>query len=543
MDYEFEKALNILKKEEKNAQENRPNDLPEIYTAYLRYYISKEDFKTAKKYAYRTLEISQKSNNKTIQGYGFFAQAYYLKQLENYEEALDYAKKVQNIIEKTPNINPDLASRTYYLLYSIHSHWEDSEIINKFADLTILWAKKAKNYSALMSALSGKSTAMRIHYQKTKNKAYQDSIKYYLKQANTIYEKHPDIISEYTYAMTNVNIADAFYQDLDKNPNVKDSINFYLDKTNHLKLISDFNYEVRANILGIRSMIAMKNGEINTAEQYLLTALTELKKEEKRPAYYTIMNVLTALIEIYKQKKDFPKALELSEQKLIYNQKEYDATTAQKAKNLEAKYENEKLKSNLEHALQKEKWRNGFITALVAILGLIFCTLYFTIENHKKKILLEKQTQEKLIAEQKILILEKDKIQKEALISALQIEQKNKTLEEIKLQVKNEPEHYFIKKALNKEARIDKSLNQNETDMSQLHPQFFEKLKEIGCLSKLTKREEKICAYIYLGLDNKELAALYNVEPKTIRMYKYRIKQKLELNKDIDLEEFLKNLM
>lgn len=69
--------------------------------------------------------------------------------------------------------------------------------------------------------------------------------------------------------MTNINMASIFYSQLINNNTkaTQDSINFYLDKTNHITLSSDFNYELRANILGIRSLFAMKNGNIDLAEK------------------------------------------------------------------------------------------------------------------------------------------------------------------------------------------------------------------------------------------------------------------------------------
>lgn len=541
LDFQLNKAFGILQKLEKTAQ---PTQLPEIHAAYLRYYISKDDFKKAKYHADKAYEYSKKSNDPNAQGYGLFAQSYYIKQIDAYEDALDYAKKAQNIIENTPNIQPDLASRLYYLLYSLHSRWEDADVTHHLANQSIKWSEKAQNYDMLSNSFSAKSTAIEFVYLKTKKPAYQDSIKHYAQKANAVYELFPNKVSEYTYAMTSINMASIFYYKLQENNTkpIQDSINFYLDKTQNLELKADFDYSLRASVLGIRSQIALKNGDTALTEQLLLTALSQLKKEKKRPAYYTIMNVLDALIALYKQQGNYPKALQFSEEKQEYSQKEYNTAAANKARNLEAQYENSKLKTHLEHSQQKAQWRNYLNYALILICGLIFSTLYFTLKNHKKKLLLEKENNEKIIAEQKILILEKDKIEKEALISALQIEQKNEVINEIKSQLKNEPEHYAIKNTINQGERISESIGQNQSDFSDLHPLFFDKLNEMA-EGKLTKREMKICAYIYLGVGNKDLANIYNIEPKSIRMSKYRIKQKMGLDKDIDLEQYLKTII
>ena len=43
-------------------------------------------------------------------------------------------------------------------------------------------------------------------------------------------------------------------------------------------------------------------------------------------------------------------------------------------------------------------------------------------------------------------------------------------------------------------------------------------------------------------MDNQQIANILKVEPKTVRMTKYRMKQKMGLDKDIDLATFIQNL-
>lgn len=45
-----------------------------------------------------------------------------------------------------------------------------------------------------------------------------------------------------------------------------------------------------------------------------------------------------------------------------------------------------------------------------------------------------------------------------------------------------------------------------------------------------------------MKLSTKEIASQMNVEPKSIRMARYRIKQKLNLGKDEDLDQFIQQL-
>ena len=74
-----------------------------------------------------------------------------------------------------------------------------------------------------------------------------------------------------------------------------------------------------------------------------------------------------------------------------------------------------------------------------------------------------------------------------------------------------------------------------------LHPDFFNQLNE-KATQKLTSLDLKYCSYIYLKMTTKQIAQALHVEPQSVRMFKYRLKQKFGLGKDVDLEIFLGNL-
>jgi DNA-binding NarL/FixJ family response regulator len=57
----------------------------------------------------------------------------------------------------------------------------------------------------------------------------------------------------------------------------------------------------------------------------------------------------------------------------------------------------------------------------------------------------------------------------------------------------------------------------------------------------LNKLECQLCSYFRLGLNSKEISSITNLTPGTIRVYKVKIKQKLNLNEDQNLNEFLQS--
>ncbi|WP_133166382.1 helix-turn-helix transcriptional regulator [Sphingobacterium haloxyli] len=77
--------------------------------------------------------------------------------------------------------------------------------------------------------------------------------------------------------------------------------------------------------------------------------------------------------------------------------------------------------------------------------------------------------------------------------------------------------------------------------IQKLHPDFFKRLSD-KAIQKLTLLDQKYCTYLYLKMTTKQIAQALHVEPQSVRMFKYRLKQKFGLDKEVDLEDFLTNI-
>ena len=87
---------------------------------------------------------------------------------------------------------------------------------------------------------------------------------------------------------------------------------------------------------------------------------------------------------------------------------------------------------------------------------------------------------------------------------------------------------------------MDKDFEEHKTDFFETNPAFFERLQQQANQS-LTRLDLKYCSYMLMGLSNKEVSARLGIEPKSVRMSRYRIKQKLGLGKEDDLNLFLQH--
>lgn len=58
---------------------------------------------------------------------------------------------------------------------------------------------------------------------------------------------------------------------------------------------------------------------------------------------------------------------------------------------------------------------------------------------------------------------------------------------------------------------------------------------------QLTISDKKLCAYLKMDLSSKDIAPLLNMSFRSVEMSRYRLRKKMDLNRDVNLSEFLQN--
>jgi DNA-binding CsgD family transcriptional regulator len=126
--------------------------------------------------------------------------------------------------------------------------------------------------------------------------------------------------------------------------------------------------------------------------------------------------------------------------------------------------------------------------------------------------------------------------------------QKNAFLEELQENLENlraSPEKFKmefrrIAMLLRKEKASDKDWETFKTYFAQVHNDFDQKLKTLG--EGISEKEIRLAAFLRMNLTTKEIAATLNVLPESVLKSKYRLKQKLGLDRETELSEFLASL-
>jgi hypothetical protein len=168
-----------------------------------------------------------------------------------------------------------------------------------------------------------------------------------------------------------------------------------------------------------------------------------------------------------------------------------------------------------------------------------------TYENQLKEkeneLLQEKMRKEQAIHQENLASKER-----ELASMAIQVLEKTKLMQDIQKQMQtlgeNEEDIKYNIKNLGKKLRESIDFNEDwenfKLHFEQVHPDFFERLTTT--FPKLTNNDLKTIAYIRINLASKDIARLLNIDAKSIKMLKYRLKKKLQLEEETDLDFFLK---
>src|SRR5690606_33489318 len=176
------------------------------------------------------------------------------------------------------------------------------------------------------------------------------------------------------------------------------------------------------------------------------------------------------------------------------------------------------------------------------------------LEQEKNKlILLEKEAKEKeLLADLKI---KKQKEKERSLKREIELKNKqlsdkilfqstrNKMLEEIietitsKKEFKENKTLYAIVKDLKNHLKEDSKWDDYNELFENVNNTFIKNIKQKH--PDLNANDIRFISFIYLNLTTQEIAALLNISPESCRKRKERLRHKLEIDKDMDLYQYL----
>ncbi|SFN55784.1 hypothetical protein SAMN05421741_10746 [Paenimyroides ummariense] len=538
-----------------------PADLAYLYAYQSSIYTSMDSLLLSKKLVDLSFEYAEKSKKKTSLAVAYRAKAF-LNNALNLPDAV--VKDALYGLKQVENNEDDLSTKYHlnYLLYGAYSKWDDSEKMEHYIHQARYCAVKANNINLQTNVNNGISSMYLARYKKSKERNLLDSSYHYLNKSFNLLQKQPDKLSVNTYVITCINLANYYLEHSAEALRVREQKAFEYLKLAEQKLDNNEAFADKwGNVFGIKSGFAKQKEDWGLAEQYLLQGLSRLMSSSGN--HFRLEYAINRdLADIAFKKQDYKSALTYQQRAEDLLKKSFNEQQLFNAQKLEVQYETEKKDRELELLTERENFRKrqnylygGIAIALLFALLFMFVSYHFrlrySVEREKKlaqekedqaqqaamQLKLEKEEQARLKAEQEILDLRRQQLEKEALANSLIIDRKNDTLKQIQDKIDNgEAKH--IQKLIKEEMLLQTDYEDIKMQIQKLHPDFFNRLNE-KAIQKLTPLDLKYCTYLYLKMSTKQIAQALHVEPQSVRMFKYRLKQKFGLGKEDDFEDFL----
>ena len=382
-----------------------------------------------------------------------------------------------------------------------------------------------------------------------------DSALVYFERARKVYQKakKADAVAA---SYENIGVTQVYLNDVDegfKNLHIAGKMfdNLHLKKD-------------KVNVLLDMGQAFIAVGSIDSAKLYLLSGL-ELSTE----IGYTYGQKLS-LLKLYDsnhKEGNFKKALYWFE-KYVELKKSLDSKDLKEnLQELEVKYQTVKKEKEIIELKDREliekansRFLNMVIVAIVIFVLLLILILWFKRKkdlqvHHQKLLVVEK---EKALAEAKIkehqlhenqLETEIEFKTKQLASHALNMLQKNKILQDISTSIsdmmkssdeKGKANLKNIKRELQQGLNVEKDWDLFKLYFEQINKNFFINLRNIN--PRLTSNDYRLCALIKLNMSVKEMAAVLNISVYSLKNARYRLKKKLGLKSDDDLNNFINGI-
>ena len=205
----------------------------------------------------------------------------------------------------------------------------------------------------------------------------------------------------------------------------------------------------------------------------------------------------------------------------------------------------------------------AFVFYFAVFLFILFCFYRWQkllLKRQQKSLLIKKEfalmeqaeqhNREVLALEQEVLKSEYDKLKQQLKSKTIELANKAKdndekknlllTIKEKFEQLQNDstqakPRLGEIKRLLDTHLNVED--HTFEIQIDELHQEFFKKLKDK--FPQLSIHDLRLCAYLKIGMNSKEIAEVMNIQPSSAFVSRSRLRKKLNLRVDEDINSFL----
>lgn len=294
-------------------------------------------------------------------------------------------------------------------------------------------------------------------------------------------------------------------------------------------------FDNAANSLQWAARTQLRLGNNASALQYLREALALLKNT---PEMFYLRNSYKTAIDIFK-------TIGMYDSAFYYNAR-YGALNDSLEKVIalsgiavsKARANDEKSRYSIQ-SLQKEKEKQVFqrniLIAAIILLGIV-AFLVITRQRLKARLQVERMEKEKQRMEQEIA-----SASEQLNMFTENIVEKTTLIEKLEEQVKSNgltaDKQLLITEISQQTILTEEDWMKFKSLFEKIYPSFFQKLKENS--SDITVAEQRMAALIRLQLTSKQMAAMLGISVDSVHKTRQRLRQRLQLNADLNLEEYI----
>ena len=504
-------------------QTNQDKVLLHALVALTQIYL--KDYQAVKENIEHAQKIGLTNEVSISNAYFYFATARYYQILDENELALKALLKAFDNFKKLKN--NDLASEiAVYIAYNSPDYYE------KYVQIALALTQNSNSVAYKINAYSAYANFIKDNLNNPNKKYTKELLLENLKKTVYLIADENQIANKFCLATAYFNYGYNLLLNKDKEGN------HYLKKA--LRISKEYNFfSFIRNYYGAKGDILLQENKTVEAKELFLEGLLYAQNTPYKDNS-TVLLFLNSLKKIAVLEQDWKGYYNWDKTYLELAKVVNDEDSQKNIQNAIAKYELKEKEIEIDLLEKKNSFKKGLIVAIgcVGFLFFIAFLYYRKAQKGKHKI---------AVLEQQKIELQKEQVQKELIAHVLQIEKKNEILNHLKEKLIGEKEknETVISKSIfdiiEKGILVDEDFDKFKMNFNAIYPQFFDSLQQ-KAQNTLTPLDLKYIAFILMKLSNKEIASQMNVEPKSIRMARYRIKQKLQLDKTEDLDVFVQSI-
>lgn len=515
-DESFEQALQVANKT------NDKNLLLKCLVNIARNYSTKGEYAKAIEVLDKSIKLAEELNDNTILWKAFNNLAWIYSIQSNYSVALEYHLKALKINDQLHNQSGMVTN--YLNIAGIKSDQKEYDEALKYLHRALHISEEIKDSLKMSLSLS---TIGNIYLKKDAPRALE------------YYEKSLKIIGNNSVNQT-IGILTSMGT-------------IYTQQENFIKAIDCFNEALSlAKKKGLKRAIAdiwSKIGLVYFHQKRYSEALDYSNKSLVIADELKLLNLqkdlYKQLSEIYAATNNYQAAYKKHYIYKIYNDSIFNETNVKKLADLESAYKYEKEKQVYEITVQnkelKIKSQQGVIIFLVVAFILLSSLGIMTVHSQKlKKRLLNLELEE--------ANAELERNQKEMTSATLKLVQTAerdirsiKMLESIEVKINSEVRDDIKSLIFDYKSQAYKS-NWEEFEIlfQKIHASFYEKLN--NRFPMLTQNERKLCVFLKLNMNNKQIAQITFQSEEALKKARLRLRKKLDLERDTNLVSFIQSI-